>query len=150
VSVFRPRERVTDPSGHEWELYAYRLRIRRRGATPDPGMAPDEPVGVTPATVTVVEAEWGLGVLDALLWGLGLIPRLLLVLLWDVPRAAFRVPGSNRWTIEAVSWYPRRESRTWVTSGEWRDETLAEVADAIRRGVAPRPAHAVAEGYGDR
>lgn len=90
-----------------------------------------------------------MSLLDAALWGLGLIPRLLVRLLWDIPRAALRVPGSDRWTIEAVSWYPHRTSRTWVTRGVARDEALAQIADAIRRGVVPRPAHATSEGHAE-
>ena len=150
MSGFRPNRRVTDPGGHEWELYAYKMRVRDRGATFNPGLAPDEPVGVSPATLTFGEAEWSLGVLDALLWGLGLIPRLLVRVLWDIPRAALRVPGSDRWTIEAVNWYPHRTSQTWTTTGEWRDETLAHVADSIQRGVPPRPTNALAGGYSER
>jgi hypothetical protein len=132
MSVFRPRLRVTDPHGHEWELYAYRFRLRDRRPSYDPGLAPDNPVGV-PA----VNAEIALGVVDAALWALGLIPRVLVRLLWDIPRAALRVPGSDRWTIEAVSWYPQHTSRTWSTSRVERDGLLREIADSIRRGVPP-------------
>jgi len=57
VSIFRPRRRVTDPNGREWELYAYRFRLRDRGSTYNPGLAPDDPVGITPATTTFAEAE---------------------------------------------------------------------------------------------
>jgi hypothetical protein len=145
VSVLRPRQRVTDPDGREWELYVYRLRVRSRGATYDPGLAPDDIVGGQPAASTYVQAEAALGVLDAVLWGVGLIPRLLVRVFWDIPAAALRVPGSSSWTIEAVSWYPQRTSRSWTTSVEWRDETLAEIADSIRRGVLPRPEHAAAD-----
>jgi hypothetical protein len=140
---------VTDPSGREWELYAYRFRLSDRGATFDPGMAPDDIVGVWPATAAYAEGEEILGLLDAVLWALGLIPRLLIRLLWDIPRAALRVPGSDRWTIEAVSWYPHRTSRMWITRGVSRDEALAQIADSIRRGVIPHPADAVAERYAE-
>jgi hypothetical protein len=150
VSIFRPRQRVTDPNGREWELYAYRFRLRDRGPTYDPGLAPDDPVGITPATATFAEAEAALGLLDATLWGLGLIPRLFVRLLWDIPRAALRVPGSDRWTIEAVSWYPHRTSRTWTTSGVAREDALREIANAIRRGVVPQTAGAEATSYTER
>lgn len=145
MTSFRPRQRVTDASGREWELYAYRFRVPARGATLDPGLAPEDVVGV-PLGTAAYEA---MSLLDAALWGLGLIPRLLVRLLWDIPRAALRVPGSDRWTIEAVSWYPHRTSRTWVTRGVARDEALAQIADAIRRGVVPRPAHATSEGHAE-
>jgi len=29
VSLFRPAVRVTDPAGHEWELYAFRVKLSR-------------------------------------------------------------------------------------------------------------------------
>jgi hypothetical protein len=79
-----------------------------------------------------------------------LIPRLFVRLLWDIPRAALRVPGSDRWTIEAVSWYPHRTSRTWTTSGVAREDALREIANAIRRGVVPQTAGAEATSYTER
>lgn len=141
MSVFRPAARVTGPDGREWELYAYRLRLNER-ETFDPGLAPDDAVGITLWGAPAAEAEAALGIVDAVLWLLGLVPRLLVRLLWDLPRAGIRALGSDEWTIEAITWQPHRTSYTWTTSGELRDHVLAQVEGQLARGEVPRPRRA--------
>jgi hypothetical protein len=137
VSVFRPAARVTAPDGCTWELYAYKLKLPDRGKTYDPGLAPDDPVGLTLYNATVAEGEALLGLFDGVLWVLGLIPRLLVRVLWDVPRAGLRARHSDEWTIEAVAWLPHETRYTWTTTGEFRRNVLAQLEGQLARGEQP-------------
>ena len=130
MSVFRPSARVTGPDGSEWELYAYRLQLPRRRAY-DPGGSDFEALrGPLPNPF------------DALLWLVGNTGLLALRLLWDVPRAAVAALRSDEWTIEAVTWTPRRTSLGWRTTREYRGHVLAQVEGQLARGETPKPHHA--------
>ena len=137
MSIFRPSARASAPDGSEWEVYAYRLQLPQRGATFDPGLAGEDPVGV------YLPAEAELDVLDAILWFLGLIPRLFVRVLWDFPRAGVAALFSDRWTVEAVTWYPQRTSHRWITRRSHRREVVAEVGRQIANGqLPPKPRNA--------
>ena len=142
VSVFRPSVRVTGSDGRDWEVYAYRMKLPERRATAGPGLDSDAPVGLTPGNAPYAEYEAAGSVVDAVLWLLGLVPRLLVRLLWDVPRAGLQALGSDEWTIEAITWEPHRTSFTWRTTGEFRGHVLAQVEGQLARGETPRPQHA--------
>ena len=116
MSVFRPSARVTGPDGSEWELYAYRIQRPRRRPLPHRPGARRRLLGDTRA--------------------------LLVRLLWDVPRAALAAVGSDDWTIEAVTWTPRRTSLGWRTTREYRGHVLAQVEGQLARGETPKPHHA--------
>lgn len=142
MSIFRPSLRTATPDGREWEIYAYRLRFRKRGATFDPGLADDDPVA---PHLLPFEAERDL--LDALLWLLGLIARLFVRLVWDLPRAGLDALGSDRWTVEAVTWYPQRTSHTWITERAHRQQVVADVGRGLADGeLPPHPANATYAG----
>lgn len=139
MSIFRPSARVIGPGGEKWEVYAYRFRFRQRGATYDPGLASDDPVGITAPTVAITEFEAGLGILDAVVWAIALIPRLLVRILWDLPWGSIHALKSNTWTVEAISWHPHRVSHTWTTDAAHHREVVAQVKDHLARGEQPRP-----------
>jgi hypothetical protein len=131
--MFRPYARVTDPHGREWEIYASKLALPRRGA-PDP-----TPFGLwSPAP----RAEVVTAPLDGIVYLLSFIPRLLLLLFVDLPVAAVRALRSDTWTIEAISWAPFRASYTWRTTHEHRGQVLAQVEGGLARGESPRPRNA--------
>jgi len=69
----------------------------------------------------------------------------------ELPRAAFAARRSDEWTIEAVTWVPRRTSYTWKTTGEYRGNVIAQVEAGVAAGGIPRPRYAtfvgVEEGY---
>jgi hypothetical protein len=132
VSVFRPSARTTAPDGREWEIYAYKVKLRDR-AELEPAFA-DTPVPAVPIAV-------GFMLLDAVLWFLGLIPRAL-VRLVDAAVAGMRALRSDEWTIEAVSFAPRAESIKWTTTREFRGQVLAQVEGGLARGENPRPRNA--------
>jgi hypothetical protein len=117
--------RAFAPDGTEW-VY-------------EPGLAGEDGI--------YLPAEAELDVLDAILWLLGLIPRLLLRLLWDPPRAGLAALASDRWTVEAVSWYPQRTSHRWITQRRHRREVVAEVGRQIAAGrFPPKPRNATYTG----
>jgi len=131
VSVFRPAARVTGPDGREWELYAFRIQLRgRRG---EPGFDPDLPEPRLAAAG---------GAVDGVLWPFRGVLRLLALALWELPRAGLKALGSDEWTIEAVTWQPRRTAYTWRTTQEYRGHVLAQVEGQLARGEVPRPRHA--------
>jgi hypothetical protein len=69
----------------------------------------------------------------------------------EIPRAALAARGSDEWTIEAVTWVPRRTSYTWKTTSEYRGNVLAQVEAGVAAGEIPRPRYATyvgaEEGY---
>jgi hypothetical protein len=131
--MFRPSARVTDPHGREWEIYASKLAMPRRGA-PDPTPAG---LGFPPGRTEIVTAP-----IDGIVYLLSFIPRLLLRLFVDLPVAAVRALRSDTWTIDAISWAPFRASYTWTTRREYRGQVLAQVEGAIARGEKPHPRNA--------
>ena len=131
--MFRPSARVTDPHGREWEIYASKLALPRRGA-PDP-----TPSGLWHPSP---RAELVTAPIDGIVYLLSFIPRLLLRLFVDLPLAAVRALRSDTWTIEAISWAPFRASYTWTTTLEHRGQVLAQVEGGLARGEAPRPRNA--------
>jgi hypothetical protein len=128
--MFRPSARVSDPHGREWEIYASKLTLPRRGP-PDP-----TPEG---SSVLNPRADIFFAPLDGLIYLLAFIPRLVLLVLVDFPVAAARALRSDTWTIEAISWAPFRASYTWTTTLEHRGQVLAQVEGGLARGDTPRP-----------
>jgi hypothetical protein len=131
--MFRPYARVTDPHGREWEIYASKLAMPRRGA-PDPTPAGlDFPAGRGEVITAPV---------DGIVYLLSFIPRLLLRLFIDLPVAAAGALRSDSWTIEAISWAPFRASYRWTTTREHRGQVLAQVEGGLARGETPHPRNA--------
>jgi hypothetical protein len=131
--MFRPSARVTDPHGREWEIYASKLALPRRGA-PDP-----TPAGLSfpPGRGDAISAP-----IDGVVYLLAFIPRLLLLVLVDLPVGIVRAVRSDTWTIEAISWAPFRASYTWTTTREHRGQVLAQVEGGLARGETPHPRNA--------
>lgn len=133
--------RVCAPNGDSWEIYAYRVRLGSP-PWPEPGLAFDDPVGVTPWTAAEVEMELGVNFVDGLLWLLGLIPRFLRLLTWELPLAVWRAHSTGYWYVEARTWYPTRSTLLWVTDAGHRRAVTASVAAALQGGDQPHPDHA--------
>ena len=130
--MFRPQARVTGPDGREWELYAYRIRLPEHDG-PESELDPE--LGAPRADVLA-------GALDGVLWLVGGLVRLVRLALWDAPRAGLAARRSDEWTIEAVTWEPRRSAYTWRTTSEYRGHVLAQVEGQLARGEVPKPRHA--------
>jgi len=128
VTVFRPAARVTSPDGREWELYAYKVEVRDRR---------DWETDVVDADVGMSSAAAGLALLNAIVWLVTLVPRLL-VRLADVAAAGLRALRSDEWTVEAISFLPQRQSYVWKTAREYRGQVLAQVEGSLARGEVPR------------
>ena len=115
------------PDGTEWEIYAYKLQVggRREWDTD----VVDADIGVYPAA-----AE--LAIVNAVVWLVMLVPRLL-VRLWDVAVASVRAVLSDEWTIEAITFVPQRQSYVWTTTSEHKGQVLAQVEGNLSRGNPP-------------
>jgi hypothetical protein len=79
---------------------------------------------------------------DGVLIVFGWLFRGLELVFWEIPRAALRARGSDTWTIEAITFVPRRESYAWRTTSEFRGHVLAQVEGQLARGEIPRPRNA--------
>jgi len=108
VSVFRPVVRVTAPDGRAWEIYAYKLPLRRL---------------VQPASNEEATR------LRAL--------RIALRRLRELAVAVSRSLRSDTWTIEALTFLPRKESYAWTTTREFRGQVLAQVEGRLAGGHQP-------------
>jgi hypothetical protein len=128
VSVFRPTVRLTAPDGREWELYAYKLEVGGRA---------EWDTDVADADVQAGPAAAELAILNALVWLVTLVPRLLARLL-DACVAAVRAARSDDWTIEAITFMPQKQSYVWKTTGEFRGQVLAQVEGSLARGNVPQ------------
>jgi hypothetical protein len=128
VSVFRPSVRLTAADGREWEIYAYKIEVGDR-AEWDTDLLDD------PDTSSMASVE--LALVNAVVWLVLLVPRLLVRLL-DVGLAAARAARSDRWTIEAITFMPHRQSYTWKTTSEHKGQVLAQIEGSLRRGDVPQ------------
>jgi len=128
VSVFRPSVRLTAPDGREWEIYAYKLEVGDR-AEWDTDLIDD------PGTSTAASGE--IAIVNAVVWLVTLIPRLLIRIL-DAGLAAARAVRSDAWTIEAITFMPQRQSYTWKTTTEYRGQVLAQIEGSLQRGDVPQ------------
>jgi hypothetical protein len=128
VSVFRPSVRLTAADGRDWEIYAYKLEIGER-AEWDTDLLDD--------TIASNTASAGIALVNAIAWLVMLVPRLLFRLV-DVGLAAARAARSDKWTIEAITFMPQRQSYTWRTTSEHRGQVLAQIEGSLQRGDVPQ------------
>lgn len=125
MSVFRPAAKVTSPDGREWEIYAFKIKVRDR----DPWDV-DDPYTASPGERIV----W---LLEGIVWLISLIPRALLRL-FDIASAALTSVRSDEWTVEAVTWLPMETRYTWTTTREHKGQVLAQVEGSLARGDVPQ------------
>lgn len=124
MSVFRPAAKVTSPDGREWEIYAFKIKVRDR----EPWDV-DDPLTTSPA-------ERLFFALEAIVWLIGMIPRAF-VRLFDLASAALKSVRSDEWTVEAVTWLPMETRYTWTTTREHKGQVLAQVEGSLARGDVP-------------
>ena len=118
MTVFRPSVRLHSPDGREWEIYEYKLDVGGRAEW----------------DTDLVDADVGeLAVVNAIVWLVMLIPRLLVRLV-----DAIRAVRSDEWTIEAITFMPSRQSYVWRTTSEHRGQVLAQVEGSLVRGDVPQ------------
>jgi hypothetical protein len=117
---------VTGPGGQSWEIYAYKLKVGERA---------EWDTDVADGT-GMARADAGIALLNAVVWLVMLVPRLL-VRLVDVGIAALRAVRSDEWTIEAITWVPQKQTYAWTTTSEHRGQVLAQVEGSLARGDVP-------------
>jgi len=114
VSVFSPTVKLTAPNGSEWEIYSYKLPLRRHRAP--------APIEGKRRRQRLAERLQGLRALG---------------------RAWWHALRSDEWTVEAIVRLPQPESYAWITTREYRGQVLAQVEGNLARGYVPgRLAHA--------
>jgi hypothetical protein len=128
VSVFRPAVRLTAPDGREWEIYAYRIAVGGRA---------EWDTDVVDVNGLYNPGAAGFALLNAMMWIVMLVPRLL-VRLFDAGVAALHALRSDQWTIEAITFMPQRQSYVWRTTSEYRGQVLAQVEGNLASGHVPQ------------
>ena len=128
MSSLRPAARTMSPDGREWEIYAYALQL--------PSRKPLEQIAVGNAP------SWQSAVIDAIVFVVLLVPRMLVRVLYDLPVAALRAARSDTCLIEAVSWAPYPVKLRWEISKERKGQVLAQVEGQLARGEQPMPRNA--------
>jgi hypothetical protein len=128
MSIFRPSARVTSPDGREWEIYAYKLKVRDR----------DDPEGLDDLRTG---RDWNfdglVALADIVLFVVQLVPRLL-ARLFGAATAGIRAARSDEWTIDAVTYLPHETVYSWTTTREHKGQVLAQVEGHLARGDVPQ------------
>jgi hypothetical protein len=137
VSFFRARRVVKDPAGQVWELY-----VTRSAMPADPKAR-----GLYSANIRIMDEPMGSGCLLAIPVGIvQFLGSMILLPLLRAPFAYARGRRSGAVRIEAVSFYPERETRFWTTTPERLEGVLEEIAAGLARGVVAQPSGAVYAG----
>ena len=109
MSVFSPTVKVTAPNGSEWEIYAYKLPLRRhREPKPIAGKRRRQRLAERLRGLRAVGGSWRRALL------------------------------SDEWTVEAIVRLPQPESYAWITTREYRGQVLAQVEGHLARGYVPQ------------
>jgi hypothetical protein len=140
VGWFRPRRKVRDPAGQEWELYVSRV------ALPNWREAPSVSLGAPPSGRIGAEL-FLLGLpfaFAAFLWGGVLRPALRFLVL--LPAATIKGHRSGAVRIEAICFFPGREARLWTTTPDQVGSVLDEIARGLAEGRIVQPVGAVYSG----
>lgn len=137
---FRPRRRVTDPSGQEWELYVSRVALPQWKEGEYDGWVGD---GASRIEGPLFLLELPFAVVD-FLWSSILVP--LLRLLFLAPFAVIKGRRSQAARIEAISFFPSQETRTWTTTLDQVESVVNQIALGLEEGKIVQPIGAVYSG----
>ncbi len=138
MGVFRPARSVTDPNGRNWEIYVSRTELPRW--QPASSNLDDDPSFYNPLL-------YAFQVLA--------IPFLFLIyhVLAPLLRALFELPGlivrgrrSGVRIVEAISFWPVRETYTWTTTGDHVQRVVDQVARGLEQGELAHPLGATFRG----
>jgi hypothetical protein len=121
---------VTDPSGREWEIYVSKVEP----SDWKPGEYSTQGNRNRPVRPSFL---FGLLALPAFLWNQVIWPPLRFLVL--LPSRAAMSARSSVVRVEAVLWWPRRESYLWTTSIDHVESVVAEVAAGLEAGSIARP-----------
>jgi hypothetical protein len=121
VSIFRPSARVTAPDGREWEIYAYKIKLRDLD-----DFGPDDDAAFRGLDMPLVFLA------NLLL----LIPRLL-IRLGQAGLGGLETLRGDEWTIDAITFYPQQTVHSWTTTSEYKGQVLAQVEGHLARGDVP-------------
>ncbi len=136
---FQPRRKVTDPSGQEWELYISRVALPEWKDGEYNSWGEDPMPFASPAILLELPI-----MLISFLWSSILAPLLRVVFL--TPFAVVRGRRSHAAQIQAICFFPSRETRTWTTTLDQVDSIIDEIALGIEAGKVVQPVGAVYSG----
>lgn len=136
MSLFRPARKLVGPDGIEWEVYVSRYEPPRwRSNDHYDGFVLARPYAA-------IETESPL----AYLWNQMLRPLLLLPI--ELARVAAKGSRSRVVRIEAITYYPRRESLLWTTTTDHAERVLRQISAGLEAGDVVRPLGGVFVGRG--
>jgi hypothetical protein len=135
VSVFRPKRKVTAPDGCEWEIYVSRV--------PLPAWRPAR-YSTFDLTGMPVDYLFLLLEIPRFLFNQILLPLARFAV--DLPAAALRGRRTRTVTIEAICFWPRRESLVWTAGREHENRVVDQIVAALERAEAAEPVGATFRG----
>jgi hypothetical protein len=131
VSLLSPTRKVTDPKGHEWELYVSRYAPPKWKPSDydSPQMVPFAPLMLLDVVVAV----------PAFLYHEVLVPILRFLVMTPYLLLAGR--RSQTVWIEAIMWdvEPFKESYLWTTTPAHADRVLDQIVRGLAAGELARP-----------
>jgi hypothetical protein len=131
MGLLRPTRKAIDPEGREWEVYVSRTQLPQ-WRTSEHELLPD-PVHYS-----------ALGVLlDAVFTILGAVLLPLVRVVAALPSALWRSRKARVYRIEAITYWPHRQTQTWTTQPTDLEEALIAITAGIRKGIPARPACAI-------
>jgi hypothetical protein len=137
---FRPSRKVRDPAGQEWELYVSRVALPAWREAPSTALG-SPPAGRIGAPLFVLGLPFAF---VGFLWSGVLRPGLRFFVL--LPAAAVKGHRSGAVRIEAICFFPGRESRLWTTTPDQVGSVLEEIARGLAEGRIVQPVGAVYSG----
>jgi len=144
---FRAARKVTGPSGQAWDLFVTR--------TPSPGWKAADIE--SPLDGFGISGGYGGTPIGVFLEVLLAIPIFLVQdVLWPIvrffaflPFAAVKGRRSHAAWIEAINYYPQRETILWTTTTDQVESVLNEIAVGLEEGKIVHPVGAVYSGRRD-
>jgi hypothetical protein len=137
VGVFRPARKVTDPNGRAWEIYVSRSDLPKwRPANRDF----DDDAGYS---------LWLYAFSVLILPFVFLIYQVLVPLfraLWELPGLVVRGRRSGIRIVEAITFWPAKETYAWTTTGDHVERVVEQVARELEQGELARPLGATFRG----
>jgi hypothetical protein len=138
---FRPKRKVTDPWGKEWQLFVSRFALPEWKEGEYNGWIDSGPSSRFDGPLFLLELPVAL--ID-FLWSSILLP--LLRILFLMPFAVVKGRRSQAARIEAICFFPSRETRTWTTTLDQVDSVVNQIALGIEEGKVVQPIGAVYSG----
>jgi len=143
---FQPNRKVTDPSGHEWQLFISRVALPewKEGEGQFDTWVDGGPATRLDGPLFLLELP--IAFADFVVTSI-VVPFLRMLLL--TPFAIVKGRRSHAARIEAICFFPSPETRTWTTTLDQADSVLNQIALGLEEGKIVQPIGAVYSGEKD-